>query len=151
VVDPASGELVGVITTETYLRRDNSRPSPRTSVEGLVRYNSEGQLSMVTMSAQDLGPIRGLTWTTRQGRVLNLVKVGQYQQGRRIPYLWDMESCRLTLDRLAALEEDGQDTACRELQQVLAIAPFSFCPACRDRFTEREDCQHCAGAGIVAR
>lgn len=58
---------------------------------------------MVTMSAQDLGPIRGLTWTTCQGRVLSLVKVGQYQQGRRTPYLWDLESGQLALAQLDCL------------------------------------------------
>lgn len=151
VVDPASGELVGVITTETYLRQDNSGPSPRTSVEGLVRFNSEGQLSMVTMSARDLGPIRGLTWTTRLGRVLNLVKVGQYQQGRRIPYLRDLESCRVALDQLAALREEGLGQACEVLQQALAIAPFCLCPECRDRFDLRDDCERCSGYGIVCR
>jgi hypothetical protein len=151
VVDPASGELVGLITTETYLRQNNSGPSPRTSIEGLVRYNSEGQLSMVTMSARDLGPIRGLTWTTRQGRVLNLVKVGQYQQGRRIPYLRDLESCRLALDQLAALREAGLDQASQALQQALAIAPFCVCLSCRGRFDQCEDCLCCSGTGIVPR
>lgn len=151
VVDPASGELVGVIATETYLCQNNSGPSPRTSIEGLVRYNSEGQLSMVTMSAQDLGPIHGLTWTTRQGRVLNLVKVGQYQQGRRIPYLWDLESCRLALDQLDALREEGFDQTCQVLQEALANAPFGICPTCRDRFDLRDDCDRCSGYGIVCR
>lgn len=149
VVDPASGEVVGVITTETYLCQNYSGPLPRTSIEGLVRYNSEGQLSMVTMSAQDLGPIRGLTWTTRQGRALKLLKVGQYQQGRRIPYLQDLEACRLALDQLAALREEGLDEACQVLQQALAIAPFSLCPVCRDRFELRDECPRCTGTGIV--
>ncbi|QEY74083.1 hypothetical protein [Pseudomonas denitrificans (nom. rej.)] len=151
VVDPASAELVGVITTGTYLRQNSSGPAGRASVEGLVRYNREGQLSMVTMSADDLGPIRGLTWTTRQGRVLNLVKVGQYEQGRRIPYLRDLESCRLALDQLEALREEGLDQTYPVLQQALAIAPFGLCPACRDRFELRDDCERCGGDGIVSR
>lgn len=151
VVDPASAELVGSIITGTYLCQTGSGPEPRTSIEGLVRYDSEGQLRMVTMSAQDLGPIHGLTWTTRQGRALNLVKVAQYQQGRRIPYLGDVESCRLALDRLQALREDGRDQECAELQQALAIAPFGRCPTCRDRFELRDDCGRCGGYGIVAR
>lgn len=151
VVDPASAELVGIITTGTYLRQNSIGPAPRPSVEGLVRYNREGQLSMVTMTTDDLGPIRGLTWTTRQGRVLNLIKVGQYQQGRRIPYLQDLESCRLAQDQLDALREEGLDQTCQVLQQALAIAPFGLCPACRDRFDPREDCLRCAGAGIVQR
>lgn len=151
VVDPASAELVGAIVTGTYLRQTGSETQSRASIEGLVRYNSEGQLSMVTMSAQDLGPIRGLTWTTRQGRVLSLVKVAQYHQGCRIPYLLDLESCRLALDRLDALREEGHDKTCLVLQQALAMAPFGLCPACRDRFDLREDCERCSGHGIVSR
>lgn len=151
VVDPASGELVGVITTETFLCQNSSGPASRPSIEGLVRYNSEGQLSMVTMGAKDLGPIRGLTWTTRQGRLLYLVKTGQYQQSRRIPYLGDVESCRLALDCLHAQRENGHSQACIELQQALAIAPFGLCPACQDRFEQRDDCEYCGGHGIVSR
>lgn len=151
VIDPATADLTGTIVTGTYLCSSGERPGSRTSIEGMVRYNSAGQLSMVTMSAQDLGPIRGLTWTTPQGRSLNLVKVAQYHQGRHIPYLWDPESCRLALNQLHSLREEGHDKACRELQQALAIAPFALCPACRDRFDLVDDCENCQGRGIVSR
>ncbi|WP_157791851.1 hypothetical protein ACQCLI_07395 [Pseudomonas nitroreducens] len=151
VVDPSTAELAGSIVTGTYLCSGRELPGSRTSIEGVVRYNSAGQLSMVTMSSDDLGPIRGLTWTTRQGRALNLMKVAQYHQGRSIPYLWDPDSCRLALDQLRALREDGQDQACRELQRVLAIAPFGLCPSCCDRFDLVDDCERCLGRGIIRR
>lgn len=147
VIDPATADLTGTVVTGTYL----CSSSERTSIEGMVRYNSAGQLSMVTVSAQDLGPIRGLTWTTRQGRALSLVKVAEYHQGRRIPYLWDPESCRLALNRLHILREEGLDHACWELQQALTIAPFGICPECCDRFELCDDCLRCGGAGIVPR
>lgn len=151
VIDPASAELVGAIVTGTYMCQSSNGPVARRSIEGLVRYDNGGQLRMVTMSAQDLGPIRGLTWTTRQGRMLSLVKVAQYHQGQRIPYLGDLESCRLALDQLAALREEGHDQTCLVLQQALAMTPFGLCPVCRDRFDLRDDCERCSGHGIVSR
>lgn len=151
VIDPSTAEIIGSIATGTYLRNGCGLPGSRTSIEGLIRYNSAGQLSMVTMSGDDLGPIRGLTWTTRQGRTLNLAKVAQYDQRRSIPYLWDPDSCRLALDQLQALHEVGKDQACRELQRVLAIAPFGLCPSCCDRFDLVDDCERCRGRGIISR
>lgn len=149
VIDQQTGEKVVSISRGAYLLSDPNASRAFSPVDGLVRYNDQGQLSMVMMNWQSLGLICGLNWVDGQGRAFTLEQVGFLQSGRMMPLLRDIESYRLTLDRLELARDAGDAEAAQWLQQVLAGAPFGVCPICRGHFALAEDCVACQGRGIV--
>lgn len=151
VIDLQTGERTGVITRGTYLLCDPAARRTFSSVDGLVRYDREGQLSMVEMNGDSLGPICGLNWVNRSGAAFSLLKVKSYCDGQSVPHLGDIEACRMALSRLELAREENDAPTAQRIQQALAAAPFGLCPACRDRFDLVDDCIRCRGQGIVSR
>lgn len=151
VIDQATGQRVGQLCRSVLLYDDPHYCSTCDSVDGLLRHDKQGRLCLRSMSDELLGLIVGQQWQRTDGRTYWLYPVAQYNQGKPYPILQDVEACRLALDRLAlAIEDDDQLTA-QQLRQMLTLAPFQRCPACRDTFAQRDGCPNCAGAGIVPR
>ncbi|HCK4503037.1 TPA: hypothetical protein N0H38_004431 [Pseudomonas aeruginosa] len=151
VHDLQTGERTGVITRGTYLLCDPAARRKLSPIDGLVRYDKKGQLSMVEMNGDNLGAIRGLTWVDRSGAAFSLLKVKSYCDGQSVPHLGDVEACRMALNRLELAREENDAPTVQRLQQALAAAPFGLCPDCRDRFDLVDDCVVCQGLGIVGR
>lgn len=151
VFDLQTGEKTGVITRGTYLLCDPAASRTFSPVDGLVRYDNQGQLSMVEMNGNSLGAICGLTWVDRSGAAFSLLKVKSYCDGQSVPHLGDIEACRTALSRLELAREENDAPTAQRLQQALAAAPFGLCPSCRDRFDLVDDCMRCQGHGIVSR
>lgn len=151
LIEVSTGERAGVVTRGTLLFSDPARRRTLSPVDGLVRYNDQGELCMVQMDGRSLGRIRSLVWVGLEGAAFYLLKAKSYSGGELVPHLWDVDACRLALDRLALAREEGDATAIRWLQQALAVAPFGLCQVCRDRFELVDDCAACSGVGIVSR
>lgn len=151
VIDLQTGERTGVIKRGTFLLSDPAARRTFSPVDGLVRYDKQGQLSMVKMNGDSLGPITGLTWVSLDGAAFSLLKVMSYFDGQSVPHLGDVEACRMALNRLELAREENDAPTIQRLQQALAAAPLGLCPACRDRFDLVEDCIGCQGQGIVSR
>lgn len=151
VFDLQTGERTGVITRGTYLLCDPTARRTYSPVDGLVRYDNQGQLSMVEMNGNSLGAICGLTWVDRSGAAFSMLKVKSNCDGQLVPHLGDVEACRMALNRLELAREENDAPTIQRLQQALAAAPFGLCPSCRDRFDLVDDCIRCRGQGIVSR
>ncbi|WP_414159898.1 hypothetical protein ACMGG8_15755 [Pseudomonas sp. BNK-45] len=93
----------------------------------------------------------GLTITTADGSLYNLVITGQRINGHEYSNIDDPDAYRTLADQaLVALENQDFETY-RRARPLLLAAAFRKCTVCLDRFSMREDCQICNGRGFVTR
>ncbi|MDF3863446.1 hypothetical protein P3W53_03170 [Pseudomonas denitrificans (nom. rej.)] len=120
----------------------------------LIRYGEEGVLQAFSGSGYNFlaGTIHGLGLRMESGRCFTLVEIGRYlRDGKFVEAITDPDSFRLILNAIEAAKEDGDQERTSYLCQRARISPFRICPACRDRFGSRDDCEQCSGLGFVER
>lgn len=148
VVAEGTGELLGEILSGTFM---SVPPEPR-GILGRVTYDEHGQLAMFSGSpAAWMGDICGLTWTRSDGQQALLVETGRIVAGKAVRAIADADSFRLALDAHQVAQEEGDTTQAKAWALRIEIGHFSRCSKCGDRFADREDCDVCAGLGIVPR
>lgn len=135
-----------------YIKQGNYYEESRTdafSYDGMVTQERD-QLRIVLRTSGELGVIRGLTLTAQNGRAFRLVETARMVDGRMLEGVGDPDAYRVLVD-LAQEAFEGKDwTRYRVLRDRVRYSPFRCCPACRDSFALREDCEACHGQGFVA-
>ncbi|AZC17602.1 hypothetical protein C4K40_2213 [Pseudomonas sp. CMR5c] len=93
----------------------------------------------------------GMTITTPDGRIHDLVVTGQRINGIEYTNIDDADSYRALSDCAGLALENHDFETYRRARPLLLAAAFKKCPECLDRFAVREECQACAGRGFIAR
>lgn len=99
----------------------------------------------------DVWAMDGLTITTPDGRVHDLVITGQRINGVEYTNIDDPDAYRALSDSAGLALENHDFETYRRARPLLLASAFRKCPECLDRFAVREECQACAGRGFVAR
>ncbi|MEZ1745702.1 MULTISPECIES: hypothetical protein [Pseudomonas] len=146
VVDEGSGKLLGQILSGTFM---TAPPAPR-AILGWITYDKDGQLAMFHGSpAAWQGDVRGLTWVRNNGEQAHLVEQGRIVEGKVVRTITDADAFRLALDVHQVAQEESDTTQAKAWALRIELGRFRRCPTCRDSFANREDCERCAGLGIV--
>ncbi len=118
----------------------------------LIRHGDDGHLQAFSGTGFTFlaGALQGLELTMENGRQFTLVETGRYLKGGQyVEAITDPDDFLLALHAAAAAREDGDLARARHLLQRARVSPFRVCPACRDSFDRREDCDRCAGLGFI--
>ncbi|MDH0292013.1 hypothetical protein N7414_23055 [Pseudomonas sp. GD04087] len=148
VVDEGTGELLGEILSGTFL----SAPPAARGILGRITYDEAGQLAMYDGSpAEWKGDVKGLTWTLKNGLQARLVETGRIVAGKVVRAITDADAFRLALDAHQVAQEEGDAARASALALLIELGRFRRCPACRDSFADREECESCGGLGFISK
>lgn len=144
-IEEGNGAVVGVMER----RHLSAKQHPQ--IDALrAGHDATGQLRMIEDRIIDRGAIDGLTWTdSKSGTGYRFHLVGHLQNGRRTPRIVDPDHYRLVRDLAREAIAAGNQTRADLLQERLHWAAWMRCPTCRERFALVDDCQVCAGQGLV--
>ncbi|WMN15585.1 hypothetical protein QL104_19710 [Pseudomonas piscis] len=95
--------------------------------------------------------MEGMTITTPDGRMHDLVMTGQRINGIEYTNIDDADSYRALSDCAGLALENHDFETYRRARPLLLTSAFRKCSECLDRFAAREDCKACAGRGFVVR
>lgn len=145
VIEEANGAVVGV------LERRHLSASQHPKLDGVrAGHDATGQLRMTLDRLTDRGAIHGLTWTDNASGVsYRFHLVGHLQRGRRTPRIVDPDHFRLVRDLAREALAAGDQARSGLLQERLHWAAWMRCPDCNEDFALVDDCQVCAGQGLV--
>lgn len=142
------GEIrLGCILRCTYLALPDRPPE----VLGRVVHHSDGRLAMYSRTSSFFeGYIDGLLWNRETGCPVRLVEMGRRTAGGGfVPVISEADGYRLALDCRQLAREAHDIEAAKRWALMIEIAAFRDCPACLDRFDNREDCDQCSGLGFI--
>ena len=111
----------------------------------------KGDRRLVFRMTGDAWKIDGMTITTPDGRVHDLVITGQRINGIEYTSIDDPDVYRALSDCAGLALENHDFETYRRARPLLLAAAFKKCPECLDRFATREECRACAGRGFVVR
>ncbi len=113
--------------------------------------DEKGGRRIVFRISSDLWLMDGLTITTTDGSLYDLVITGQRINGREYSNIDDPDVYRALTDQaLVALENHDFETY-RRARPLLIAAAFKKCTVCLDQFATRENCPACGGRGFISR
>ncbi|WP_315807766.1 hypothetical protein [Pseudomonas sp. C9-3] len=118
----------------------------------LIQHGDQGQLQAFSGTGFTFlaGSLQGLALIMENGRRFTLVEAGRYLKGGEyVEAITDPDCFRLALDAIEAAREAGDTDGAGHLSERAGVSPFRVCPACRDRFDGREDCDQCTGLGFI--
>lgn len=144
LVPRGGGPRLGELSGRTYYPEGSANWAAQVIDE-------KGSRRLVFRINSDVWPMDGLTITTADGSLYDLVITGQRINGREYANIEDPDAYRTLADQaLIALENHDFETY-RRARPLLLAAAFRKCAACLDRFALREDCHACDGRGFIAR
>jgi hypothetical protein len=128
-------------------RRDNLN-EVRTTYDGKI-YRDACGANLVFNPSGITARIEGLTLTLCDGRQFDLIETCRMIRGVICQPIEDPDMYRALIDA-AQVALEGRDLAAYEkMRPFIDLARFSTCPACLDRFDQRDDCPACLGQGFV--
>lgn len=144
LIPRGGGPRLGKLSGRIYCPEDSANWAAQVIDE-------KGSRRLVFRINSDVWSMDGLTITTAEGSIYDLVITGQRINGREYANIDDPDAYRALADQaLIALENHDFETY-RRARPLLLAAAFRKCSACLDWFAMREDCAVCEGHGFVPR
>lgn len=95
-----------------------------------------------------IGRVDGKRYITATGEQYEMVETSRII-GTEHPAIDDPDIYRALLDAIQHATEQGDSAKHAALVRRASISIFMPCPACNDSFSQRDDCDECAGQGFV--
>jgi len=145
-----STELFGKIGRSIFYAASTLAEGARSSYDGKIYRDASGA-NLVFNPSGAVARITGLTLTLPDGQQYDLTETGRTVEGVTYEPIEDPVLYRALVDTAQVAKEDCDLRAFERVRPRLDLAKFRTCPACLDRFDQREDCQTCAGRGFVTK
>lgn len=139
---------LGEIGQTIYKARRDKQDEVRTTYDGKVYRDSCGA-NLVFNPSGVTARIEGLTLTLRDGRQYDLIETGRMILGVIYKPIEDPDIYRALIDAAQVALEDHDLNAYEKMRPFIDLARFRTCPACFDRFDQKDDCVACSGQGFV--
>ncbi|WP_223429950.1 hypothetical protein [Pseudomonas sp. GL-B-26] len=150
VVQRGNGELLGRIGQSIFYAARTLADSARSSYDGKIYRDATGA-NLVFNPSGVVARITGLVLTLPDGQQYDLVETGRTLEGIAREPIEDPDLYRALVDAAQLAQECRDLRAFERVRPRVDLARFHTCPACLDRFDQREDCQTCAGKGFVTK
>lgn len=110
-----------------------------------------GNRRLVFRMTGSIWKMEGMTITTPDGRMHDLVITGQRINGIEYANIDDADSYRALSDCAGLALENHDFETYRRARPLLLASVFKKCPDCLDQFAVRDECARCVGQGFVVR
>ena len=138
------GPRLGTFSGRTYYPEGSAKWAAQVIDE-------KGGRRVVFRISSDVWLMDGLTITTTDGSLYDLVITGQRINGREYSNIDDPDAYRTLADQATVALENHDFETYRRARPLLLAAAFRKCNVCFDRFALREDCHTCDGRGFIAK
>ncbi len=138
-----NGRKVGQIARGAF------KPSVPELSDGLIRYDTRGQLAVFHQYTIYGGEIRGRRWSCTNGQAYALTVIGCTWHGREWRAFDQPDEYRLAVDLAEQAEEDGDSAASALWRERLEACELRACTSCQVNFGLVETCVTCDGTGVV--
>ena len=146
VVQCGEVELYGRISRSIFYAAGSD--SAKSSYDGKIYRNATGANLVFTPSGV-VARIIGLILTLPEGQQYELIETGRTVDGVTLIPIDNPDFYRALVDTAQVAHECHDLPAFEKIRPLIDLARFQTCPACRDRFVQREDCTTCYGYGFV--
>jgi hypothetical protein len=145
-----NAELFGKIARSIFYAAKSLAGGARSSYDGKVYRDASGA-NLVFNPSGVIARISGLTLTLPEGQQYALIETSRTIEGVTYAPMEDPDAYRALVDTAQVAYECRDLRAFEKLRPLIDLARFHLCPACLDRFDQREDCSGCAGLGFVTK
>lgn len=150
VVQRGNGELFGRIGQSIFYATSTLASNTRSSYDGKIYRDATGA-NLVLSPSGVTARIVGLVLTLPDGQQYDLVETGRTFEGMTYEPIEDPDIYRALVDAAQIAQECRDLHVFERVRPRVDLARFRTCPACLDRFDQREDCPTCAGRGFVTK
>jgi hypothetical protein len=143
-------ELFGRINRSIFYAADSLTNSAKSTYDGKIYRDAIGA-SLVFNPSGEVARITGLSLILPDGQQCYLFETGRTINGVTHEPIEDPDTYRALVDVAQVAKESHVLQVFEKIRPLINLARFCQCPACLDRFDQREDCRTCAGYGFVTK